>query len=99
MVPCSLQWEVHLQQGDTDLDSWFKYFNEAGTNFLGFLISKKRNRLLTLDKEIKELKEKLVTHKNSLEYNSLSSNLQSHLEKEDRNQRIKKNKKYSRDVQ
>lgn len=76
MVPRSLWWEVQPQQGDPDLDSWFKYFNEAGTNFWGFLISKKkRNRLSTLDKEIKELKEKLVTHKNSLEYNSLSSKL------------------------
>lgn len=98
MVPRSLRWEVHPQQGDPVFDSWFKYFNEAGIHFLGFLISKKRNRLIVLDKEIKELKDKFVTHKDSLEYNSLSSNLQSHLEKEDGDRRIQKHKKYSRDV-
>lgn len=88
MVPRSLRWEVQPQQGDPDLDSWYRYFNEAGTNFLDFLISRKKNRLLMLDKEIKELKDKLLTLKNSTEYNSLSSNLQSHLEKEDRDQKI-----------
>lgn len=25
MVPRSLRWEVETQQGETDLDSWFKY--------------------------------------------------------------------------
>lgn len=33
MVPRGLRWDVHPQQGDPDLDSWFKYFNEAGLWF------------------------------------------------------------------
>lgn len=98
MVPRSLRWDIHPQQGDPDLDSWYKYFNDAGTEFLGFLNSKKKNRLQVLDREIKELKDKLLQFKNSQEYHSLSSNLQSFLEKEDREQKNKKHKKYSRDA-
>lgn len=49
MIPRSLRWDIHPQQGETDLDSWFKYFNNAGVNFLGFLINRKRNRLSILD--------------------------------------------------
>lgn len=77
----------------TDLDSWFKYFNDAVISFLNVLISKKNSRLLTLDREIKELKDKLLMYKNSQEYSSLSSNLLNHLEKEDKEQKYKKQKK------
>lgn len=98
MIPRSLRWNVHPQQGETDLDSWFKYFNEVGINFLGFLSTRKCNRLLLLDREIKELKDELLVHKNSVEYNALSSNLQAHLVKEDKDQKNKKHKKYSRDT-
>lgn len=98
MVPRSLRWEVQPQQGETDLESWFNYFNDTGISFLNLLISKKNNKLLGLDREIKELKDKLSAHKNTMEYNTLSSNLQSHLEKEDRDQKHKKQRKYSRDV-
>lgn len=98
MVPRSLRWDIHPQQCDTDLESWFKYFNEAGTKFQNFLITRKRNRLSVLDREIKEMKDSTLLYKNSIEYNSLLSNLQAHLIKEDRDQRIKKHKKYSRDI-
>lgn len=98
MVPRSLRWDVHPPQGEPDVESWYKYFNEAGINLLGVLISKKRHKLTLLDGEIKEIKDKLLTHKNSSEYSVLSSNLQKHLEKEDKEQRNKKQKKYSRDV-
>lgn len=98
MVPRSLRWDVHPPQGEPEVDSWYKYFNEAGVNLLGILITKKCNKLSMLDNEIKELKDKLLTHKNSPEYTALSSNLQKHLEKEDKEQRSKKQKKYSRDV-
>lgn len=98
MVPRSLRWEVQPQQGETDSDSWFKYFNDVGISFLNVLISKKNSRLLSLDREIKELKDKLLMYKNSQEYSSLSSNLLNHLEKEDREQKYKKQKKYSRDI-
>lgn len=98
MVPRSLRWEVHPQQGDPDLDSWYKYFNEAGIKFLDFLVTRKKTRLPLLDREIKEIKDKLLTFKNSNEYNSLSGGLQTHLEKEDRDQKNKKRKKYSRDL-
>lgn len=98
MVPRSLRGDVYPQQGETDLESWYKYFNEAGTKFLNFLITRKRNRLSALDREIKELKDGLLIYKNSIKYNSLSSNLQAHLIKEDRDQKNKKHKKYSRDI-
>lgn len=42
MIPRSLRWNVNPQQGESDLDSWFKYFNEDGINLLGFLIIKKK---------------------------------------------------------
>lgn len=53
MVHRSLRWDVHPQQGDTYLESWYKYFNKAGIKFLGFLNTRKRNRLQVLDREIK----------------------------------------------
>lgn len=43
MVPRGLRWDVHPQQGDPELYTWFKYLNKAGINFLGFLIDKKTN--------------------------------------------------------
>lgn len=92
MIPRSLRWDVHPQQGEVDLDSWFTYFNDAGIKFLDFLINRKRIRLSVLDQEIKELKDKLLTHKNSVEYNTLSSNLQAHLIKEDKEQKTKNKK-------
>lgn len=98
MVPRSLRWGVHPQQGDTDLESWYKYFNEAGTKFLNFLITRKRNRLSVLDSQIKEFKDGLLIYKKSIEYHFLSSNLQAPLIKEDRDQRNKKHKQYSRDI-
>lgn len=98
MVPRSLRWDIHPQQGDGDFESWFKYFNDAGIDFLSFLITRKRDRLSVLDREIRELKDGLLTYKNSVEYNSLSSNLQVHLIKEDKDQRTKKHKKYLRNV-
>lgn len=98
MIPRILRWDVHSQQGDSDLESWFQYFNDAGTKFLGFLNSRKATRLQVLDREFKELKDKLSSFKNTAEYNSLSSNLQSFLEKADRDQKNKKHKKYSCDA-
>lgn len=98
MIPRSLRWDVHPQQGETELDSWFTYFNDADIKFLGFLITRKRIRLSTLDREIKELKDKLLAYKNSVEYNTLPSNLQAHLLKEDKDQKNKKHKKYSHDI-
>lgn len=98
MVPRSLRWDIQPQQGESDIDSWFNYFNKAGIAFLRVLITKKTNRLASLDREIKELRDKLLTFKSSPEYNSLSSNLQGFLEKEIKDQKLKKQKKYSRDV-
>lgn len=59
---------------------------------------KKLERLSNIDIEIKELRDKLLPHKSTSEYNSLSTNLKSHLEKEEKDQRTKKQKKYTRDV-
>lgn len=98
MVPRGLRWTIHPQQGDPDTESWFHYFNEAGISLLGFLIDRKRTRRTIIDKEIKEIREKLLPHKSSMEYNNLSTNLKNHLEKEEREQKTKKQKKYSRDL-
>lgn len=101
MVPRGLRWDIHPQQDEVEVETWFHYFNEAGINLLGFLIDRKRNRLTLIDREIKELqeiKEKLLPHKSTPEYLSLSANLKSHLEKKEKDQRIKKQKKYTRDT-
>lgn len=98
MVPRGLRWNIFPQQGDPELDSWFRYFNEAGISLLGFLIDKKRSRMSVIDKEIKEIKEKLAPHKSTSEYISHSTSLKNHLEKEEREQKIKKQKKYTRDI-
>lgn len=95
MVPRGLRWDVHPQQGDLELDSWFQYFNEGGCSILNFLIDKKKLRTSNIDKEIKD---KLSPYKSTSEYITLSTNLKKHLEKEERKQKLKKQKKYTRDV-
>lgn len=98
MVPRGLRWDVHPQQDDTEVQAWFHYFNEVGISFLGFLVDKKRSKISQIDREIKDLKEKLLPHKTTSEYISLSANLKNQLEKEEREQRTKKQKKYTRDI-
>lgn len=44
MVPRGLRWNVYPQQGDLELEPWFRYFNEAGIALLGFLIEKKTTK-------------------------------------------------------
>lgn len=98
MVPRGLRWTIHPQQGDLDTETWFHYFNEAGISLLSFLMDRKRARRSILDKEIKEIRDKLLPHKSTAEYINLSTNLKNHLEKEEREQKTKKQKKYSRDM-
>lgn len=101
MVPRGLRWNVYLQQGDVELEPWFRYFNEVGISLLGFLTEKNCLRMSVIDKEIQEIRDirdKLLPHKSTTEYNSLSTNLKNHLEKEEREQKFKKQKKYTRDV-
>lgn len=56
-----------------------------------FFIEKKHIPLMTLEKGVKDLREKLSPLKAFAEYVSLSSNLKNHLEKEERKQRTRKN--------
>lgn len=72
MVPRSLRWEVSPQKGETDLQDWFRYFNEAGGKFLEFLIKKKNDKLARLDIEIKAIKERLSPFNESEEYKERS---------------------------
>lgn len=87
MVPRGLRWDVHPQQGDTELVPWFRYFNEAGIKFLGFLVDRKWACLTAIDKDTRDLKDKLTPFDALPEYTSLSTNLRNHLEKEECDQR------------
>lgn len=98
MVPRGLRWDVQPQQGETDLATWCEYFNKAGLKLIEFLVERKKARLPALDKEIKDLRDKLMPSSSTPEYTTLSSNLKTLLEKEERDQKNKKQKKYSRDV-
>lgn len=93
-----LRWDVHPQQGDSDLEPFFRYFNEVGIIFLNFLVDKKQLRLTIIEKEIKDLKDKLTPYKTTSEYISLSTNLRNPLEKEEREPRTKKQKQYNPNV-
>lgn len=55
IVPRGLRWDIHPQQGDSEIEQWFRYFSEAGISFLHFLTEEKRVRLTVIDKEIKDL--------------------------------------------
>lgn len=92
MVPKGLRWDIHPQQDKPDLESWFKYFNKTGLKLLQFLVDKKKIKLSLIDTEIKELRDKLIPYRTSAEYIALSTNLKSILEKEEKDQRIKKQK-------
>lgn len=81
-----------------ELDLWFRYFNETGISLISLFLGKKRARLVIIDKEIKDIREKLLPFKATPEYYSLSTNLKTHLEKEEKEQRVKKQKKYTRDA-
>lgn len=56
--------------------------------FLKLLVERKRAKLVSLDRETKYVKDKLLPfYKDSTNYKSLSSNLQKHLEKEEHEQK------------
>lgn len=93
MVP----WEIIPQKGESELQEWFQYFNEAGVKFLEFLVQRKKCKLTRLDTEIKSIKDKLSPHINSEEYKEQSTNLKKLLEKEEIEQKNKK-KTFNRDV-
>lgn len=63
MVPRSLRWEVNPQKEDSEIAKWFKYFNEAGVNFLKFLIPKKTRKLTLKTILIKEESEQKTKKK------------------------------------
>lgn len=42
MAPRGLRWDIHPQQDEPDLESWFKYFNETGLKLLQFLVDRKK---------------------------------------------------------
>lgn len=98
MVPRSLRWEVSPQKGDIEFEDWFKYFNTAGVNFLKFLIERKNTKLTRLDEEIKAIKEKLNPLREGSEYKDGSQSLLKTLEKEDREQKIKKKRKNTTEI-
>lgn len=98
MVPRSLRWDVNPQKEDSELPEWFKFFNEAGVNFLQFLIAKKKRKLITLDSEINNIRSKLTPFKGETEYMQKSEALKSILIKEELEQKIKKKRKYNRDI-
>lgn len=98
MVPRSLRWDIAPQKGDVDLEGWFKYFNQAGISLIKFLIERKTFKLAKLDDEIKNIKEKLHPYMGSEEYSVKSQSLMKILEKEDKDQRIKKKKKFNRNL-
>lgn len=64
-----------------------------------FLAQRKSEKLTRLDEEIKSIKDKLAPSKNSEEYKECSKNLLKTLEKEEKDQRAKKKKKYIWDKQ
>lgn len=98
MVPRSLRWDVGSQRGENDLEGWYKYFNEAGISLLRFLLERKASKLARLHEEIRQIKDKLTPFQSGEEYLDRSKNLLKFLEKEDREQKIKKRKKYNRDI-
>lgn len=98
MVSRSLRWDVNPQKEDSELAEWFKYFNEAGVNFLQFLIAKKKRKLTVLDSEINNIKSKLMPFKSESEYMQRSDALKSIFNKEESEQKMKKKRKYNRDV-
>lgn len=63
-----------------------------------FLIDRKSAKLAKIDTEIKTIKDKLSANKDSDEYRERSQSLLKVLEKEDKDQKFKKKKKYNRDL-
>lgn len=98
MVPRSLRWGVNPQKDDGELAEWFKYFNEAGVNFLQFLIAKKKRKLIMLDCEINIIKDKLVPFKSEPDNSHRSDALKTIVIKEETEQKNKKKRKYNRDL-
>lgn len=95
MVPRSLRWEVTPQKGEPNLDGWYKYFNDAGVDFLRFLVQRKGEKLIRLDEEIKLFKEKLLPFNNEDDYREGSKSLLKTLKKRKRTKNLKRRKSTS----
>lgn len=98
MVPRSLRWEVSPQKGETDLEGWFTYFNDKGISFLQFLLGKKHDKLKSPNNEVGLVREKLSSLRDHEVYKQKPDQLKLFLAKEDSEQKIKKKKKYNRDL-
>lgn len=80
---------------DADTSEWFQYFIKARLSLLDFLIARKRRKLNNIDWRIVKLREELVPFKYLEDYKK-------HLiilEKNETEQKIKKKKKYVRDIE
>lgn len=64
-----------------------------------FLVARKNSKLARLDGEIKTLKDSLLPYKDKEEYKDRTNHLLKTLDKEEREQKIKKRKKYNRDYE
>lgn len=80
------------------LQSFFKENDTPEVTPLTQWETHKTTKLARLDTEIRTIKDKLSPNKESDEYRKRSLNLLKVLEKEDKEQRIKKKKKYNRDL-
>lgn len=99
MIPRSLRWNISPDQGDNDLTEWFQFFNGAGISLLNFLIDRKRKKVFRLNKEISEIKEKLTPHMQEETYRIYNQELREIITMEGEEQKIKKRKKYLRDLE
>lgn len=99
MIPRSLRWHVYPDKGDVEIGEWFLYFNGVGLSFLDFLLSKKINKVAKLQLEINDIKEILIPMSKEGLYQVYTNELQDILIEEEEEQRIKKRKKYLRDVE
>lgn len=100
MVPQRLRWELDIHEGDESQSTkqfWSNFFNQCGLKLLETLIGRKRERLMQLNEEVKQIEILLEQHKEDETYKRLSDQLRKKLEKEDENIRQRKQRKLKRD--
>lgn len=102
LIPRKLRWDVPINDGllgVDDVDEWYTFFEGKGREVMEFLIKRKQRKLTLLDKQIKEIRDKMYPFRETPEYNKLMGELQKNMQKKDLENKNGKKKKYLRDLE
>lgn len=84
LIPPGLRWQLPLNGGEEDNHdtlAWEGFLNHCSTNAMLFIVDVRKNKLLKLNEQIEEFKQKLEPFKNLDDYMELSCICQKNIKK------------------